>query len=154
MWKVSKVIFVSVILSTFCAMSLSAQQWTDEQLEVWKSVKAYSDLSNKGDVEGFLTYYDESFIGWPYGSDATHNKTTRAEWVKYFLPLSTALVSTITPEAIWVKDNFAFVHYYYSNVTKDKDGKISIESGRWTDILMKKGDRWVMIGDHGGQTSK
>jgi len=154
MWKVTKVIFVFLILSTFCAMSLNAQQWSDEQLEVWKSVKTYSDLTIKGDVEGFLSYYDDSFVGWPYGSDAKHNKKTRAEWVKYFLPLSTTLVSTITPEAIWVKDNFAFVHYYYSNVTKDKDGKTSFESGRWTDILMKKGDRWVMIGDHGGQTSK
>jgi hypothetical protein len=26
--------------------------------------------------------------------------------------------------------------------------------GRWTDILMKQGDKWVMIGDHGGRTSK
>ena len=153
MWKVSKVIFVTFILSTFSAICLNAQQWTDEQLEVWKSVETYDDLANKGDVEGFLTYFDESFIGWPYGSDAVHNKQIRAEWIKYLLPLSTTVMSTITPEAIWVKDNFAFVHYYYSGITKDKDGKVSFESGRWTDILMKKGDRWIMIGDHGGKTS-
>lgn len=149
-----KVIFIFLILFTLGATSLYAQQWTDEQLEVWKSVQTYSDLANKGDLEGFLTYYDDSFIGWPYGSDATHSKTTRSKWVKYYMPLSTTLVSTITPEAIWVKDNFAFVHYYYSNVNKDKEGKISSESGRWTDILMKKDGRWIMIGDHGGQTSK
>ena len=153
MWKVNKVLFVSIILSAFCVLSLSAQQWTDEQLEVWKSVETYWDLANTGKVDGFLSYYDESFIGWPYGSDATHCQKTRAKWIKYYLPLSTTLVSTITPEAIWVKDNFAFVHYYYSNVTKDSEGKVSFESGRWTDILMKKGDRWIMIGDHGGQTS-
>ncbi len=22
--------------------------------------------------------------------------------------------------------------------------------GRWTDLLKKQGDKWVMIGDHGG----
>ena len=153
MWKISKVIFVFIILSTFFAISLNAQQWTDKQLEVWKSVEAYTDLANKGDVEGFLTYFDESFIGWPYGSDAVHNKQTRAEWIKYFLPITTTVMSTLTPEAIWVKGDFAVVHYYYSDVTKDKDGKTSIDSGRWTDILMKKGDGWIMIGDHGGETS-
>lgn len=148
-----KVIYVSLLFSIFFVLSLNAQQWSDEQLEVWKSVQTYSDLANKGDLEGFLTYYDDSFIGWPYGSDATHSKATRSKWVKYYMPLSTTLVSTITPEAIWVKDNFAFVHYYYSNVSKDQNGKVSFESGRWTDILMKKDGKWVMIGDHGGKTS-
>ena len=148
-----KVFSFSLLLSFFIVLSLNAQQWSDEQLEVWKSVETYADFSNKGDVESFLKYYDESFIGWPYGSDAAHNKLTRTKWVKYFLPASTTLVSTITPEAIWVKGDFAFVHYYYSNITKDKDGKVSFESGRWTDILMKKGDKWVMIGDHGGPNS-
>lgn len=46
--------------------------------------------------------------------------------------------------------NIAFVHYYYDQVVKDAEGKEKSESGRWTDILMKQGDKWVMIGDHGG----
>jgi len=28
------------------------------------------------------------------------------------------------------------------------------EKGRWTDILMKKDGKWMMVGDHGGKTSK
>ena len=147
-----KLFFVS-FLFFIVTLNLNAQQWTPEQLEVWKTVQTYTDLANKGDVEGFLSYFDESFSGWPMGSDAAHNKATRAAWIKYFLPLSKNLLSTITPEAIWVKDNFAFVHYYYSDVSKNADGKVSSESGRWTDILMKKGNKWVMIGDHGGKTS-
>ena len=54
---------------------------------------------------------------------------------------------------IWVKGNFAFVDYHYMEVTKDKDGKRDTEIGRWTDILIREGDRWVMIGDHGGRTN-
>ena len=148
-----KVIFVSFLL-VITTLNLNAQQWSPEQLEVWKVVQTYTDLANKGDVEGFLSYFDESFLGWPYGSDAAHDKSARAAWIKYYLPLSTNLVSTITPEAIWVTDNFAFVHYYYSDVSKNSDGKVSSESGRWTDILMKKDGKWLMVGDHGGQTSK
>ena len=29
-----------------------------------------------------------------------------------------------------------------------------MEKGCWKDILMKKGNKWVMVGDHGGKTSK
>ena len=148
-----KLIILSFLI-VITSLNLTAQQWSPEQLEVWKAVQTYTDLANNGDVEGFLSYFDNSFLGWPYGSDAVHNKAERAAWIKYYLPLSTNLVSTITPEAIWVKDNFAFVHYYYADVSKDSEGKVSAESGRWTDILMKKDGKWIMIGDHGGRTSK
>lgn len=149
-----KKVFFVLFLLVVTALNLNAQQWSPEQLEVWKAVQTYTDLANKGDVEGFLSYFDDSFLGWPYGSDAVHSKEARAAWIKYYLPLSTNLVSTITPEAIWVNGNFAFVHYYYSDVSKDSDGKVSSNSGRWTDILMKVDGKWVMVGDHGGQTSK
>jgi len=46
------------------------------------------------------------------------------------------------------------VHYYYTYLYKDVEGKQKTSQGRWTDILMKQGNKWVMIGDHGGQTSK
>ena len=70
----------------------------------------------------------------------------------YYLCLTTAFY-TIDPEAIWVKGNFAFVHYRYTEVEVDMEGKERSSSGRWTDILMKDGNRWIMIGDSGGETS-
>jgi hypothetical protein len=36
----------------------------------------------------------------------------------------------------------------------EKDGKKEAENGRWTDILMKQGTKWVMIGDNGGSAKK
>jgi hypothetical protein len=36
---------------------------------------------------------------------------------------------------------------------KDVEGKENNESGRWTDILLKQGDKWVMIGDSGGSSA-
>ena len=48
-----KVIFIPFLL-LLITLSLNAQQWTPEQLEVWKTVQTYTDLANKGDVEGFL----------------------------------------------------------------------------------------------------
>jgi len=31
-------------------------------------------------------------------------------------------------------------------------GKEKSSQGRWTDILKKEGDKWLLIGDHGGPT--
>lgn len=58
---------------------------------------------------------------------------------------------TITPARIWANGNFAYVHYYYTQVSENAEGKSNTERGRWTDILMKKGDKWLLVGDHGGE---
>jgi len=58
-----------IVLITF-TQNISAQQWTAEQQEVWKSVEKYTDLSVKRDKEGFLSYFDDSYRGWAYNSDA------------------------------------------------------------------------------------
>ena len=36
-------------------------------------------------------------------------------------------------------------------VNEGAEGKPMPERGRWTDIVMKKGDKWVLVGDHGGE---
>jgi ketosteroid isomerase-like protein len=61
---------------------------------------------------------------------------------------------TITPARVWVNGDFAYVHYYYTQVTEGVDGKPNTEKGRWTDILMKKGGKWMLVGDHGGEIKK
>jgi ketosteroid isomerase-like protein len=64
------------------------------------------------------------------------------------------LVQDIKPVGIKIHGDVAFVHYYWSRIEKGADGKEATVSGRWTDILTKQGEKWVLIGDHGGRTSK
>jgi hypothetical protein len=44
------------------------------------------------------------------------------------------------------------VHYYFTYAYESPDGKRGSERGRWTDILVKHGDKWVLLADHGGST--
>jgi hypothetical protein len=39
-------------------------------------------------------------------------------------------------------------------ITRSGDQPEETSSGRWTDVLMKQGDKWVLIADRGGRTSK
>jgi ketosteroid isomerase-like protein len=151
-WRISFTLTI-IFCFSFTGFTLS-QEWSAEQQEVWSAVEDYWAVSSKGDVDGFLSYFHSSFAGWGNNSVTSDNKAQREKFIRHFMPKSSTVLYTITPEAIWVNGNFAFVHYNYTEVEVDMEGKERTSSGRWTDILMKDGRRWVMVGDSGGQTSR
>ncbi|MCH9028307.1 MAG: nuclear transport factor 2 family protein [Bacteroidetes bacterium] len=142
-------VLISIISSGF------AQQWSAEQKEVWAGVEKYWDAYSNGDAQGFLNYMDDSYIGWSYQSKVPQNKTNTGQWIVNDFKKNSTILYTLSPLSIWVKDDFAFVHYFYSQLEKNnKTGEEDPSSGKWTDILMKKNGKWVLIGDHGGRISK
>lgn len=146
---------ISTITILFVVMLLSgnifAQQWTAEQQDVWSGVQKYWDVDN---AQTFLTYFDDSYMGWSTQSMVPQSKANTAKWIENDMKNNTPVLHTLTPLTIWVKGDFAYVHYSYSQLSKDnKTGKETPSSGIWTDILMKKDGKWVLIGDHGGKTS-
>jgi ketosteroid isomerase-like protein len=147
----------SIVFAGLCFIFASAcfgQQWSEEQKEVWKTVETYNELASKGDVQGFFSYFDDSYSGWSYLLDTPGDKQSVKKTIEYWFPNSKSIYYTLTPAKIWVNENFAYVHYYYTQYSENNDGKKEWEKGRWTDILMKKGGKWLMVGDHGGKTSK
>ena len=142
---------------TFIVMLISgntfAQQWSAEQKEVWAGVEKYWEV-NQNDPMEFLNYFDESYLGWGYENEAPSTKSDVTRAFSYWTKKGKEQYHTLTPARIWVKGDFAYVHYYYTQVTESSEGKSNTERGRWTDILMKKDGKWVMVGDHGGETLK
>jgi len=140
----------TLLLFLFVA-NASAQQWTDEQKDVWKGVETYWAAGMSDNPMDFLNYFDDSYFGWSYDNGAPGTKADAQKSLKYWTTKGKTVYYVITPARIWVNGNFAYVHYYYTQVNEDKEGKPSTEKGRWTDILMKKDNKWVMVGDHGGE---
>ena len=144
---------ITLCLTLFISVQLSAREWSDKQKEVWKNVEAYWDLDVKRDVEGFMSYLHSDYSGWLVSDALPTNKKQVTKWVAHDFQTRKILVSEIQPVAIKIHGNVAIVHYYFSRVYKDVEGKERNSTGRWTDILMKQGDKWVLIGDSGGRTS-
>ena len=145
------VLFTVIILSG----SSAAQQWSNEQKDVWAGVEKYWEVSAKGDAQGFMSYFDDSYMGWDYQSVVPQSKSNTGKWIANGLKNNTTIVYTLTPVAIWVKGDFAYADYFYTQLDKNNQtGKEDRSSGKWTDILMKKDGRWILIGDQGGRTSK
>ena len=146
-------------LFAFCLLLLPttflfAQEWSAAQKEVWKNVESYWVLYAAGDTEGFMAYLHPDYVGWGIGDAIPSNKEVARKFVAHSHKTATTLLYDIQPVAIKIHGNIAIAHYYWKDVIKDAEGKEKVVSGRWTDILMKQSDKWVLIGDSGGRTSK
>ena len=146
------VLFLLVAVSALPA--LCAEQWTPEQKEVWVMEEKLWSLTKPADLEEIMSMYHPDYRGWNYMSALPGGKDRVRKWMDYMLNSGEMLIYDIRPVDIFVRGNFAFTHYYYRIITKDKKGEEKMEAGRWTDILMKEGGKWLLIGDHGGETSK
>lgn len=140
-----------LVLFIFISNFSLAQQWTDEQKDVWKGVDAYWSASVSDKPMEFLNYFDDSYYGWSYENGAPSTKADAQKSLSYWTTKGKTVYYVITPARIWVNGNFAYAHYYYTQVMEGSDGKPITEKGRWTDILMKKDGKWLMVGDHGGE---
>jgi ketosteroid isomerase-like protein len=147
---------VILFLLTFFAGSASAQQWSDTQKEIWKNVETYWSMYDNKNLEGFLSYVDDSYKGWEYDAEKPMSKKESEKTLKasFEKAKGSTMKSKVTPLEIWISGDFAYVDYTYTMSTTSKDGKTTNSSGRWTDILKKKGNKWVMVGDHGGEVTK
>jgi len=144
-------ISLSALLLFLFVTNVSAQQWSDEQKAVWAGVETYWQAGMSDDISGFLSYFDDSYFGWDNSNEAPGPKSNVVKSMTYWSKKGKVQYFNLTPARIWVNGNFAYVHYYYTQVTESTDGKPNTEKGRWTDILMKKGDKWMLVGDHGGE---
>ena len=148
------IVGLAMCCSLITAPVVLAQTWSPAQTEVWKNVEAYSAKQAAGDLEGFLSYVHDDYIGWDISEPMTTNKSRLRKFVDHTFKSYKTELSDIQPVAINVVDDVAIVHYYFTVISKDADGKSSTDSGRWADVLKKQGDKWVLIGDHGGVTSE
>jgi ketosteroid isomerase-like protein len=153
MKRFTRVLVLLAALSLPAMTHLFAQEWSPAQKEVWKNVEAYWALYAQGNLDGFLSYMDADYLGWSNNSPLPSDKSTSSKFLAYDIKTTKTLVYDVKPVGIKIHGDFAFVDYIYTQIVKGADGKEEGSSGRWTDILMKEGDKWVMIGDHGGRTS-
>ena len=145
-----KSIFIVLCLTLLSSAQLFGQEWSEEQKEVWNTVETYMGLSAKGDLEGFMGYFHDDYSGWSNQDALPGNKASTRKFLSHIFKARKILVQDLQPVAIKIHSNVAIVQYYYTRILKDAEGKEKNVSGRWTDILLKQGDKWYIIGDSGG----
>jgi len=144
-------LFLFFFICTFLPVKSQSPNWDTQQKDVWKDVVAYNHLFAKGDATGFFNYFDSSYIGWSYRNERPASYDEMQKGVNDFFNSGNKMqISKMTPLAIRVLGNHAFVDYDIDATVTNKDGKTMADNEQWTDILEKKNGKWVLIGDHGG----
>ena len=147
-------LFAALVVALMSVGIASAQEWSAAQKEVWKSVETYSELGAKGDLDGIMSYFADDYLGWSTRSAMPGTKADVRKWVAHDFETNQTVLQTLKPVGIAIHGDVAFVHYYFTVLQKNAKGEEKTIQGRWTDILKKQGDRWVLIGDSGGSTSE
>ena len=147
-------LLAALVVALMSVGGANAQEWSAAQKEVWKSVEAYAELGAKGDLDGLMSYFADDYLGWSISSAMPGTKADVRKWAAHDLEVNQTILQTVKPVGIAVHGDVAFAHYYFTFLQKDAKGEETTIRGRWTDILKKQDDRWVLIGDSGGSTSE
>ncbi len=146
--------FLPVYITLLISTPAFSQETPGGHAEVWNNVKAYWHLWAERDLDGFMEYFDKGFSGWNYDNPMHMNKEATRKWLTLQFQSKEVMAYDISAIDIKIHDTIAVVHYYYSFLKKDTQGKEQKCTGRKSDILMKQGDKWLLIADHGGHTSE
>jgi ketosteroid isomerase-like protein len=140
------------LIGLACSTTLFAQEWNDEQKEIWAFVENYSQAAEAGNYEAFMNVFHEDYKGWSYEAPVPMDKKTVGKYVKMEMENYETVFGNRTPLSIQVFDDFAVVDYIFHGMAKNKNsGETQEFAGRWTDILMKDGKNWYLVADHGGR---
>lgn len=150
-------VVLAIILPVNPAMTTPLKDLTSEQADVWRTLEAYTEASHQRDLDKYLSFWHEDFIGWHDGDARPTNKKQRESGLGYYFSMTESLEYELEPLAILVVagGRAAVVHYVLRNVLlTTADGKKEPGTSYWTDFLVKEDGRWLLIGDHGGAAPK
>jgi ketosteroid isomerase-like protein len=152
--RIGVLLFAALVVALMSVGIANAQEWSAAQKEVWKSVETYWELGAEEDLDGFMSYFADDYLGWSTSSAMPGTKADVRKWTAHDFKTNQMVLRTLKPVGIAIHGDVAFAHYYFTGLQKNAEDEEKTTKGRWTDILKKQGNRWVLIGDSGGSTSQ
>ena len=151
MKKITKMAAVAALLITFlAASSVTAQEWTEEQKEVWKVVQDRWEAWEKGDFDGFATNIHDNYHGWSHERALPVSKEKMIKSFADYKDIAKMTYYDIEPARIKVTENTAVVHYYFSYqiaVTMDEEKTNYDFKGKNAEFFLKTDGKWMLTGD-------
>lgn len=123
-----------------------AQSWSPDQ----QVALAVVERSWEDDLAKDATWIDRmthpELLSWGSGYPIPRNRNASRRWGEYQDQNSTALVHSIDPVGIAIRNDVAVVHYYATVAEEDRDGERETRTSRCTDTLIRTGDTWLYLG--------
>ena len=123
---------------------------TNPRADVWAAVEGQWNAATKNTDRWIDDYLADEFVGWGKDSPAPRSKSSTRLWDRFERSQGRVVAHELYPLSIVVHGNTAIAHYLYTSAFEDKDGKVDVSNGRYTDILVFDDGDWKFIAWHGG----
>lgn len=152
---------IRALVSTFAFVALvtvagtaSAQTWSPEQQEIWKFEEQQWQMARDKDLSWIDKMVHPNISFWDSGRPVPQNKASLARWNRYDNTNSTVLEQEIFPISVTITGNIAVVQYRYMVARENYKKERETATGRYMDVLVKEGGRWLFIAWAGGDDPK
>jgi hypothetical protein len=132
----------------------SAQTWNAEQQEVWKLEEQQWQMAKDKDISWIDKMVHPNISYWDVDQPGPQNKASLVRWNRYNNTNATVLEQELFPISLTITGNIAVVQYRYSVARENYKKERETVSGRYTDVLVKEGGRWLFIAWSGGDDPK
>lgn len=131
-----------------------AQTWSPDQQEIWRFEEQQWKMAADKDLTWIDKMVHPNVSFWDTDQPAPRHKASLARWSRYSSTNTTVLEQELFPISVTITGNIAVVQYRYSiareNYKKDRE----TVTGRYTDVLVKEGGRWLFLAWAGGDDPK
>lgn len=136
------------------ASNAAAQTWTPEQQEIWRFEQQQWDMAKSKDLSWIDTMVHPNISYWDVDRPAPQNRASLMRWSRYSSANSTVLEQELFPISVTITGNLAVVQYRYQLATENYKKERETVTGRYTDVLIREGGRWLFIAWAGGDDPK
>jgi ketosteroid isomerase-like protein len=152
----TRIVATATAVLMLCAVAgtASAGQWSAEQQEVWKVELQQWKMSAAEDTTWIDTMVHPDMTFWETGAPMPRDKASLKHWSRYDTENGSTLEQELFPVSITVTGNIAVVHYHYMVARENYKKERETVTGRYTDVLVKDGGRWVFVTWTGGDDPK
>jgi ketosteroid isomerase-like protein len=142
--------FLAVLSLALLPMLAVAQTWNAEQQEVWALEQQQWQMAKDKDLSWIDKMVHPNISYWEVDQPGPQNKGSLTRWNRYGSTASTVLEHELFPIALTITGNVAVAQYQYSVIRENYKKDRETVTGRYTDVLVKEGDRWLFIAWAGG----
>lgn len=141
---------VIAVMSLLMTSAAIGQEWTKEQLEVWKVVQDTWNNWKTKNVDGLSATLHEKYQGWSLEAPMPMGKQELIPWFNEMKDMMKFHYFFIQPARIVVTSNAAVVDYYFEfsgEYTMNGQSIPKESKGKTVEFYVKEGGKWQLIGD-------
>ena len=139
---------ILIVLFLFNNNSIFAQTWNLDQSEAWNIMLKVYDAVKSSDHEMYKSLLHEKFSMWFDDETFPSDRISHDLWEAYWMANTEVKIVDILPLKIFIVDNVAVIHHLAKSLITVED-KTTLRQTKWTDVMIKENDQWLLITSNG-----